>query len=297
MSKKSIVITGCSSGFGHRTALALAEMGWLVFATIRKEMDKDSLLREAEQRHCVDNLIPILCDITNDEHITALAAEVEQRLRAEQTTTHLPERMPPALDALLNNAGTAYGGPIELMLMDDVRAQFEINVFAHVAVTQALLPMIKVAHGMIINVSSISGKIAVPITGMYSASKYALEAISDALRVEIAPFGVRVVVIEPASSPTNIWETSSHRALGHLEGQRDAGAYARLLRLAEKFAQRSSRSGFHPQKFTDLVIYILNSPSPRPRYGVPFSATFQMTLRHVLPDRIWDKLIRLALRW
>src|SRR5437660_420728 len=208
MSKKTIVITGCSSGFGRISALELAKRGWHVFATVRKEADQADLLAEAATLGCKENLTPLLGDITQTEQVAALTQTVKEQLATMQTNS---------LDALLNNAGTASGGPIELVSLDDMRALFEINVIAHVAVIQHFLPLLKEARGTIINVSSVSGRIATPVTGVYSASKFALEAISDALRVELAPFGVRVVLIEPSSSPTNIWKTSIQRALQHME--------------------------------------------------------------------------------
>jgi NAD(P)-dependent dehydrogenase (short-subunit alcohol dehydrogenase family) len=292
--RKTIVITGCSSGFGRSTAFELARQGWLVLATVRKEADSQSLLQEAELQHCRQNIVPLLCDITQHEQVTSLAQEIEVLLRAEQSTE---QEYLPRLDALLNNAGTAYAGPIELVSLDDIRSQFEINVIAHIDVTKVLLPFLKAARGTAIYVSSISGKIAVPVTGIYSASKYALEALCDALRVEIAPFGVRVVLIEPASSPTKIWQTSLQRSLDNLGDAKETSPYRRLITVAEKSGLRSSAKGFPVQKFADTVVLILNSPRPRARYGVPRSATALMLLRHFMPDSLWDRLTRLALHW
>ncbi|GCE18043.1 SDR family oxidoreductase [Dictyobacter kobayashii] len=294
MTRKTILITGCSSGFGRRTALDLARRGWHVLGTVRKESDGASLVQEAEQQHCGYNITPLLCDITHGEQIEKLLAEVKDILLAEQPTSRGET---PHLDALLNNAGTAYGGPIELMPLEDIRAQFELNVFAQVAVTQAFLPLLKVARGKIIFVSSISGRISVPVTGVYSASKYALEALGDALRLELAPFGVRVSIIEPASSPTSIWRTSLQRSFEHIGDASENGPYVRLLKMAEKSAIQSSQTGFPVQKFADTVVRILESARPRARYGVPFSASLLMTLRRLMPDILWDRLIRLAMRW
>src|SRR3989442_8307976 len=212
--RKTIVITGCSSGFGRITALHMAKLSWQVFATIRKEADRDNLLSEAATLGCKDHLTPLSCDITQAEQVKALA----------QTIAAATDR----LDALLNNAGTAYAAPLELLALDDLRAQFEINVVAHVGITQALLPLLKVARGTIINVSSVGGRIAASVIGAYAASKFALEAISDAWRIELAPFGVRVVVIEPAVTTTNLWKTSEARAMASLYQHRD-GPYKSLL--------------------------------------------------------------------
>ena len=294
MMRKTIVITGCSSGFGRVTAFALAQQGWLVFATLRKESDSESLLQEAELQHCRSNIVPLLCDITQHEQVAQLAQKVESLLRAEQATDH--DQLP-HLDALMNNAGTAYAGPIELVPLDDMRSQFEINVIAHMDVTKVLLPLLKTAHGTAIYISSISGKISMPITGLYSASKYALEALCDALRVEVAPFGVHIVLIEPASSPTQIWQTSLQRSLDNLGDAKENSPYRRLIKAAEKAGLQSSKKGFPAKKVADMVVYILNSTRPRARYGVPASATAVMLLRRFMPDRLWDRMTRLILHW
>ena len=280
-SQKTIVITGCSSGFGRLTALRLAQQGWQVFGTVRKDEDKEKLVSELENVH-KELLTPIVCDITQAEDVAFLAQTVAA------TTSHL--------DALLNNAGTAFAAPLELLSLEDLTAQFEVNVIAQVRVTQALLPLLKSAKGTIINVSSVSGKISTPMTGAYSASKFAMEAISDTLRLELAPFGVRVVIIEPSSSPTNVWQTSMKRSLERLEPHR-VGEYAKLLTTFEKLANVLSKRGFPPQRFVDTVERILANSKPRARYVVPRSASLEVALRRFLPDAVFDGIVRRSLRW
>ena len=278
---KTIVITGCSSGFGRLTALQLVRQGWHVFGTVRNDDDKEQLTNALEDIY-KEHLTPIVCDITHAEQVAHLAQIV-----AEAT---------PHLDALLNNAGTAFAAPLELLSIEDLTAQFDINVIAQVRVTQALLPLLKNAKGTIINVSSVNGKISTPVVGAYAASKFAMEAISDALRVELAPFGVHVVVIEPSSSPTNIWQTSMKRSLEKLEPYR-VGEYAKLLTTFEKLANVLSKRGFPPQRFVDTIVRILANPKPRTRYVVPRSATLDVTLRRFLPDKVFDAILRRSLRW
>lgn len=290
MTEKTIVITGSSSGFGRSTALELARRGWHVFATVRKEADRESLLAEAANFQ--DHLTPLLCDITHEDEVAALVQQVETRLGALTGGHGVPR-----LDALLNNAGSAYGGPIELMPMDDIRAQFELNFFAQVAVTRAFLPLLKAGHATIIYVSSVSGRISIPVTGVYSSSKFALEGLCDALRIELAPFGIHVVLIEPASSPTSIWKTSLQRSMDSLAKHKESGPYMRLLQMAEKSATQSSKTGFPIQKFADTIVRILSTSHPRARYGVPNSANALMLLRRLLPDALWDWLLRRAISW
>ncbi len=291
MNKKTIVITGCSTGFGRITALELARRSWHVFATVRNESDQASLLAEADTLGCNDNMTVLLGDITLSEQIGAMAQQVEECLRTDAQESTIPR-----LNALLNNAGTAFGGPLELLPLDDLRAQLEINTIAPVGVIQAFLPMLKAAQGTIINVSSVGGRVANPVTGAYAASKFALEAISDVLRIELAPFDVHVVVIEPTSSPTNIWNTSLGRSQASIEQHR-SGPYARLLNVTEKVAKHSATVGFPPQLFADTVVQILQSRKPHARYVVPRSALRIILLRRFLPDRLWDRLVRRMLKW
>jgi len=280
MREKTIVITGCSSGFGRITALELASRGWHVFATVRKAVDQESLLNAAASLGNEDRIHPIMCDITQDEQVSALA----------QTITAATSQ----LDAVLNNAGTAFAAPLELLPLDDLRAQLEINVVAQLRVIQVLLPLLKAAHGTIINVSSISGRIVTPIMGAYAASKFALEAMSDALRLELAPFGVHVVIIEPGSSPTAIWQTGMQRAQKLLDKHRH-GPYDRSLRRVEKIGTHSSTTGFPPRLFADTVVNIVTSQRPHGRYAIPRSVAIQIALYPFLPGRIRDFVINFVL--
>lgn len=275
---KTILITGCSSGFGRVTALHLARRGWRVFATVRKHSDREGLLAEAYG-------VPLdvfLCDVTDPSQVSSLSQSVSS--------------VTPALDALLNNAGTAYPAPVELLPLDDLRRQLEINVVAQVAVTQAVLPLLKAARGVILNVSSMGGRIAFPITGAYHASKFALEALSDALRIELAPFGVRVVVLEPGGSPTAIWGTGEQNA-GAVLADPGAEAYRPLMDRYLKLARASARHGFPPQAFADLVERVLNDPRPRARYTLGRNTALNLLARRLLPDGAWDAVIRRVFRW
>jgi NAD(P)-dependent dehydrogenase (short-subunit alcohol dehydrogenase family) len=283
--RKAMVITGCSSGFGRVTALHMAQRGWQVFATVRKEADQESLLAEAATLGCKEQLTPLICEITVSEQVAALA----QTVGASVPSTS-------RLDALLNNAGTTYAAPMELLPLDDLRAQLEINVIAHVAVTQALLPLLKTARGTIINVSSLSGRFAAPGGGAYCASKFALEAISDAWRVELAPFGVQVVVIEPAFYATSIWKTGKDRDRTRL-GPHRGGPYERLLAGLEKFPERSASHAHSPQEFAETVEKIFTSRRPHTRYVLPRAEIWSTLLYQVLPDRVRDRVLRHMLKW
>ncbi len=279
---RTIVITGCSTGFGRVTSGYLAARGWRVMAVVRRESQRVELLGEAAASGWQDRLLPLRCDITRPEDVQGLARAV-----AEQGA---------GLDALLNNAGTAYAGPLELLSLDDVRAQFEINVIAHLAVTQALLPALKAARGVVINVSSLGGRMAFPLHGPYHMSKFALEAMTEVLRVELAHFGVRVVALAPGASPTAIWETGRRRVhASPIYSQ--LGEYAALAKDMEARAMEIGAGGFPPELFARAVLRILNSRRPAPVYYVPRSAGLIIAARQLVPDRLWDWAVRRVLRW
>ncbi len=278
----SILITGCSTGFGRVTALHLLKRGWKVIATVRRVADREDLRAEASAAGVAANLTVVITDITQAEDVAGLKEAVAQRA--------------PSLDALVNNAGTAFPAPLELLPIDDFRAQLEINVVAQLAVTQAVLPYLKTARGTIINVSSVAGRIASPMVGAYNASKFALEAMSDVLRLELIPFGIRVVVIEPGSSPTAIWKTSGDRQ-STATGRGDVAPYAKLVDRLRVFAQDSSTTGFPPQMFADLVERILDKANPRPRYAIPAATRRRLLVRKLVSDRMMDRLMRRALDW
>lgn len=275
---KTMLITGCSTGFGRVTAVHFARQGWQVFGTVRKQADAESLAAEAA------TITPLLCDITQADQVAALGRAVAAAA--------------PMLDVLVNNAGTAFAAPVELIPPDVLRAQMDLNVIAQVAVTQAVMPLLKAAKGLIINVSSVGGRMTSPLLGPYSASKFALEALSDALRIELAPFGVRVAVIEPGSSPTAIWETSMTRAFAILkERNLDTAPYQALIDRTARGAQSRASAGFPPQLFADTVEKIVNSPRPGARYPIPGNVAWLIRVRRLLPDSLWDRIVRRRSGW
>lgn len=284
MTSKTILITGCSTGFGRVTTMRLAKRGWRVFATVRKEADAASLLTEAMAHGFRANVTPLICDITDETQVQDLARAV-----GEAT---------PTLDALMNNAGSAFAAPLELLPVSELRAQLELNVVAQLRVTQVLLPRLKAVQGLIINVSSVSGKITLPAMGAYSMSKFALEAMSDALRLELAHFGVRVVLIEPGSSLTAIWQTSLQRAEKTMDELAvSVGDYAPLLETVKKSALARAAKGFPPELFAETVEQILNTPKPKARYALPANIRQRILMRRLVSDEWWDKQVRKMIGW
>src|SRR5215469_18875207 len=187
----SVIITGASTGIGEACALRLVSRGFRVFAGVRKELDGGALKQKAS-----DRLTPIILDVTDAASIKSAAAAVAEALGGE------------GLSGLVNNAGIAIAGPLEFLPIDELRNQFEVNVIGQIAVTQAFLPLLRKGHGRIVNMGSIAGKSALPFIGPYCASKFALEALTDSLRMELLPWNIPVSIIEPAYVTTPIWQKS-----------------------------------------------------------------------------------------
>ena len=194
--KKTVVITGCSTGIGYHLAKAYLAKGYEVFGSVRKETDADKLRTE------LPGITPLLFDVTDEAAIQTAAKSVEEKLAGRY------------LDLLINNAGVAVSGPLMLLDMEEMRKQFEINVFGLLRVTQLFLPLLgaveKQLHppGKIINISSVAGQLVFPFLGPYAASKHALEALSHSLRRELLPHGIQVVIVGPSGIKTPLWKSS-----------------------------------------------------------------------------------------
>jgi NAD(P)-dependent dehydrogenase (short-subunit alcohol dehydrogenase family) len=262
------LVTGTSTGIGRACALHLAAHGFEVLAGVRDEADAPP------------GLEPVRLDVTNEADIAAAA-----------------ERVGPHLHALVNNAGIAVNGPIEVLPIAEWRRQLEINVIGPVAITQALLPALLSARGRIVNISSISGRFAIPLTAPYAASKFAIEAVSDALRREVGPHGVHVACVEPGAIATPVWSKS--RAEGErLVADMPADArrrYDTIINALRREAERGERDGLPPEAVAEAVGHAVTASRPRTRYVVGRDARVRAVMARVLPDRALDALVRRAL--
>ena len=267
-----VVVTGASSGIGRETARALAAHDFAVFGTVRREADARQLIEEG--------ISPILMDVTDGASIA------EGRKLVESALGDRP------LVGLVNNAGVPAAGPLEFLPLEALRRVLEVNVIGVVAVTQAFLPLLRRAggRGRIVNISSVSGRIAMPFAGPYSASKFALEALSDSLRRELAPSGVRVSVIEPGSVRTPIWDKIGESELSRY---RDT-PYAPLLPLIRDQALAGARRGLPPQAVATAVLEALTSKHPRARVVV-VRRRWRFRMLRWLPDAVLDRLAQRAL--
>jgi NAD(P)-dependent dehydrogenase (short-subunit alcohol dehydrogenase family) len=268
-----ILITGCSSGIGHATALRLASRGrWTVYATARR-LDT---LADLAAAGCRTRAL----DVTDEASMRAVVSEIE--------AAH------GALDALVNNAGYSQSGAVEAVPLDRVRAQFETNVFGLIRLTQLVLPAMRQARrGRIVLLSSMGGKLVFPGGGMYHATKHAIEALGDALRFELRGFGIGVVLIEPGLIRTNFAEA----AVGAMTGVLDetyGDFHARVAEATRKsYVQgKAALLAGSPEDVAAVIETAITSTHPRPRYKVSPSARIFIALRRLLGDRGWDRFLR-----
>jgi len=279
---RAVVITGASTGIGAACAVHLDRLGFVVFAGVRKVEDGEALQRQGG----TNRLIPVILDVTDDASIQQSRAIV-----AEHVGTS-------GLFGLINNAGIAVVGPLEAVPIPDLRRQFEINLIGQVAVTQTFLPLIRLARGRIVNMGSIAGRAAMPLMGPYSASKFALEAITDALRLEVQQWGIEVSIVEPGAIATPIWDKSG-------KGATDLEAatmpelrllYADVITGVKKVVAEAAKRAITPDAVAQAVEQALTAARPKTRYLVGADAKFRALMVKLLPDRVSDAVLTWVLK-
>jgi len=270
------VVSGASTGLGAASARALAARGLHVLAGVRREEDGEQFRGSGIE--------PVLLDVTSPEHLARLA----ERIAAGGAP----------LRALVNNAGLAANAPVETLPLPDWRAVFEVNVFGAVALTQALLPALHRSGGRVVNITSIGGKVAMPAFGAYSGSKFALEAISDSLRQELAPLGVPVVVVEPGGMRTEMGARGTAAARAQLERMtpEQRARYGGTMAAFLGYAAALDRGGMTPDEAARTVALAVTAPRPRTRYTIGRESAFLSRLVRILPDRVIDRMIARTLR-
>jgi NAD(P)-dependent dehydrogenase (short-subunit alcohol dehydrogenase family) len=258
---RTALVTGASSGIGAACATRLAGAGWHVFAGVRRVGDAPAGTEE------------ILLDVTDEDQVRAAAEQVGQ------------------LDGLVNNAGIALAIPLEFIPLNELRRQFEVNVFGQVAVTQAFLPHLRRSRGRIVFIGSIAGQSALPFLGPYAASKHALEAITDTLRLELRPFGVDVSLVQPGTIQTPIWTKSAEVAdeLANGAGAELAGLYGERIAAFRRVALRRGAKGASADEVARVVEEALTMERPRTRKLVGLDAKLRSGVER-LPDRLRDRV-------
>lgn len=271
---RSVLVTGASTGIGRATALRLDSSGWRVFAGVRRAEDAESLQAEATSR-----LAPVFLDVTEPDQIAA-AAELVERESED------------GLAGLVNNAGVAIPGPLETIPLEDFRHQIEVNLFAYLALTQALLPQVRRAGGRVVFLSSIGGRVAFPFAGAYHASKFATEAIGDVFRQELRPWGLRVAIVEPGSIDTPIWERGQRKG-DELEAKSPETnlLYGAALQKFRKLIEDTAERGIPPEKVAKAIAHALESSRPKSRYLVGLDAKLQARLKPLIPTALMDRVV------
>jgi NAD(P)-dependent dehydrogenase (short-subunit alcohol dehydrogenase family) len=270
------VVTGASTGIGRACALHLDRLGFQVFAGVRQETDGKALKEEAS-----DRLVPILIDVTDAASIASAVDMVT------------PVVAGAGLCGLVNNAGILIPGPLEFTPIAEIRKQLEVNVIGHIAVTQAFLPLLREGHGRIVNIGSINGRVAAPFIGAYCAAKFAIEALTDALRMELRPWDISIAIVEPGSTATPMWDkafATSKAIQGDLpQWARDL--YAPAIAAMGEAADKMRQAAISPEAVARAVAHALTARRPKTRYLVGRDARILAALAQVLPDRALDNLL------
>jgi short-subunit dehydrogenase len=279
---KTIVITGATAGIGRDAALHFARQGHTVFAAGRRRAALESLEQQVAASGATGKIHGLVLDVTDAASIARALDEVQRRAGR--------------IDVLINNAGYGQTGPLEELSDGELRAQFETNVFGLMAMTRAFLPLLRAAGGgHILNVSSIGGRTTMPLFGAYHASKYAVEALSDALRYELHSSGIKVVLIEPGPIRTEFGDVAirtleKYRTPTPIGDSRYAAGYAR----ADWFKQFSDKQAVGPERVTQVMERAISTSRPAARYVVPFSSRLALWMASVVPQRLYDAIMRWA---
>ena len=269
-----VLISGASTGIGRAAAVGLAREGFQVLGGVRRREDGETLVEGGVE--------PVLFDVTDADSIAAVAA-------------HALDRGDGHLTGLVNNAGASINGPFEVLTIDDWRRQFEVNFFGHVAVTRAVVGGLRSAGGRIVNVGSIGGRVALPLLGPYTASKFAIHGWSESLRMELAPDGVRVALVEPGAIATEIWRKGNAEADAMEAAVPDEvrTRYAARLAAVRRASTRAAQHAVPPERVAKVIIHALTARRPRARYLVGPDARLEAAVAH-LPAGMLDRAIGVA---
>lgn len=276
-----VFITGASTGIGAASALYLGKRGFKVFAGVRSEVDGAAL-----QARASFELTPVIIDVTDPDTIAAAAASVTSAVASR------------GLAGLVNNAGIVKPAPLEFQPIADFRTQLEVNLVGQVAVTQAFLPLIRLGKGRIVNVGSIGGRIAVPLHGAYSASKFGMEAVSDALRLELRQWNIHVSLVQPGATETPIFdkELAELDALTGTLDERGRQLYAEQIAAVRNLTEKAAADGAPPREIARAIAHALTSDKPKARYLAGRQARTQSAMARAVPDEARDWILARMMR-
>ncbi|MBM6996515.1 SDR family NAD(P)-dependent oxidoreductase [Paenibacillus sp. DXFW5] len=268
-----VVVTGTSSGIGRATAEQLAAEGFHVLAGVRRQEDADKIKRQ--------NIEPVIVDVTKVDTLKALAERVEQ------------DPLGRPLRAVVNNAGIAVNAPLEMVPLDEFRRQIEVSVIGQVAVIQALTPALLNSGGRVVNIGSLGGKVSMAGFGIYSAAKYAMEAINDSLRREMSSFGLKVIMITPGGVSTGLTEQGIATAerLAKLMTPDQHRRHDRLFDAVKAQAEMWAKDGIRPEKVAAVISRAIHEKKPRTRYTAGRDSALLTRLVRILPDKLLDRML------
>jgi short-subunit dehydrogenase len=270
---QAVIVTGASAGIGEATARRLAREGANVVLVARRADRLEALKQQIEATG--GRALAVVADITSEE---------DRRRIVRETTTAFGR-----IDGLVNNAGFGQRGPIEMVPLENIRRNFETNLFSLIALTQLVIPIMRSQQsGRIVNVSSVAGRIARPLSSVYDATKHALEAISDGMRGELAPFGIKVVIIEPGFIITEFLEVSNEVSRPLIEQD---SPYAPFFTGFSRGYERVRRIAGSPEDIAELIERSLSAARPRARYAAPRHARLALGLKRLLPERVFNYLV------
>ena len=268
---RTVVVTGASTGIGAACAHYLDEKGFGVFATVRKQSDADKIAALGRPR-----LTPLFLDVTDGASIAQAAQTVDAALDGA------------GLAGLVNNAGVSVDVPLECVDIGALRHQLEVNAIAPVVVTQAFLPMLRRAHGRVVNVSSVNGRVATPVSGPYCMSKFALEAFADCLRQELADWGMHVVAVEPGAIDTVMWDKGRQDDWSAEASKQNLDLYGEAYRAFRRFSEKNAASAISCDAVSQAIFKALTAKTPRTRYLVGTDARAYVLLAQICPTRVVD---------
>lgn len=280
--KNAIVITGASSGIGKATALTLDQMGFHVFAGVRKQNDFETLQKEGSQ-----SLEPIFMDVTDRQTIQEAVSYIETKVHNE------------GIMGLVNNAGIVIAGPLEHIPVSAFQHQMDVNVTGPLIVTQAMLPLLRKAEkgrARIVNIGSIAGRTTSPFTGPYNASKHALKAITETLRMELLPWDIKVSSIEPGAVKTPIWDKTLALSdeIDQVMSKSAQKNYNTTINKVKHYARRAGENGTPVDKVVQAIVHALTTTQPKTRYKIGFDSRVRLLLEQ-FPDRLKEFIIRQVL--
>ena len=273
LNNKVVIVTGASAGIGEAAARRLAREGATIVITARRAERLEQLRTEIEATG--GRALAIAGDVTS---------QVDREHLVQETIGAFGR-----VDGLVNNAGYGQRGPIEMVPVEAIRQNFETNLFSLIALTQLVIPVMREqGSGRIVNISSVAGKIARPLSSVYDATKHALEAVSDGLRGELEQFGIKVVVIEPGFITTEFLGVANKNARELID---NAGPYSKLFERVSEATERLRRLAGHPNDIAEAIFQALTAENPRQRYAAPGHARFALAVKRLLPSRVFDYVL------